>query len=79
MLQRRQLILSPVSVLIGTIGRFNNIRHLLPLVMQLLLQFLINVIKNHALSPEIINLLPQLLVIRNRLIKFLISLIQTVL
>jgi hypothetical protein len=78
LLQLCQHNLRTISVLIGTIRRLNDISHLLSPVMKLLLQLLIDVVKNDSLTSQVVNFLPKLLVVRYGLIELLISLLKTI-
>lgn len=68
-----------IPLFVGIVGFFDDIRHLLALLVQFLLQFFIKVIENEPLSSKTIDQAFQILVVGRCLIELLISLIQPIL
>mmetsp|Transcript_15932 Transcript_15932/g.17358 ORF Transcript_15932/g.17358 Transcript_15932/m.17358 type:complete len:255 (-) Transcript_15932:75-839(-) len=79
LLQRGHLRLSRVSGLVGGIGLLDDVCHLFLLLLQLVFQFAVNVIENHAFSPQGVDLLTQVSVGCNRFIELLQALVKAVL
>lgn len=73
------LVMSFVSLLVCIVSFLDDIGHLLSFLMKLLLQLLIQIIKNNPLPPKAVNQPFQILIISRSLIKLLISLIKPIL
>lgn len=54
-LQGIDLVVSFVSIFIGIVGFLNNIGHLLSFLMQLILQFFVEIVENDSFFPQTIN------------------------
>lgn len=79
LLERSDLVISLVPILIGIIGLLYYIRHLLSLLVQLRLEFLVEVIENDPLLPQGVDQQLRVLVDSYCLIELLISLVQSIL
>ena len=60
--QQRQLLLGLITLLICRVGDLNDPCHVLPLLLQLLFQALVDVVEDHFFAAETVDLLAQLLV-----------------
>ena len=79
LLERSDLVIGLVSVLIGVISLLDDIRHFLALLMQLGLQLLVKVVKNDPLLSQRIDQQLQLLVDSDSLIELLVRFVESIL
>lgn len=68
-LEVHQLDRRVVADFVRLVRLLDDVRHILLPVVQVLLQLAVDAVKDHALLPQVIDLLPQLLVARQRLVE----------
>eukprot|EP00906_Rhabdomonas_costata_P013858 RCo019866 len=78
-LQRIELMGSHVTLLIVKVGLLDDVCHLLLLLVELALELFVDPVKDHALPSEVVNLLAELLVLRQGLVELHQGLVQAVL
>ena len=78
-LERRHLLLRGVARLVRLVRDLDDPSHLLLLLRQLLLELLVDLVEDEALAAEVVDVLAQLLVVRERLVVLLERLVEPVL
>mmetsp|Transcript_3760 Transcript_3760/g.9744 ORF Transcript_3760/g.9744 Transcript_3760/m.9744 type:complete len:267 (+) Transcript_3760:748-1548(+) len=78
-LQLSHLVDGCIAGFIRSIAHVDDVRHVLLPVLQLLLQLLVDAVKDQALAAEVVDLLPQLLVLGDGLVELVVALLQAVL
>ena len=78
-LERRHLLLRGVARLVRLVRDLDDPRHLLLLLRQLLLELLVDLVEDEALAAQVVDVLAQLLVVRERLVVLLERLVEPVL
>lgn len=79
LLERSDLVVGLVPVLIGVIGLLDDIRHLLALLVQLGFQLLVQIVKDNPLLSQRIDQQLQLLIDSDSLIEFLVRFVEPIL
>jgi hypothetical protein len=79
LLQRGDLVVGLVAVLVGVVGLLDDVRHLLALLVQLGLQLLVEVVEDDALLPQGVDEQLEVLVDRDGLVELLVGLVEPVL
>ena len=76
--QNLDLVVGLVSFLVGAVRSFDDIGHLLALLVELFLQLLVKIIEDHSLSPKTVDDAFELSVDGDRFIKLLVGFVQPV-
>mmetsp|Transcript_3038 Transcript_3038/g.8004 ORF Transcript_3038/g.8004 Transcript_3038/m.8004 type:complete len:417 (-) Transcript_3038:318-1568(-) len=69
----------PVSLLVRDVGRLDHLSHRALLLAELALELLVQRVEDEALAPQVVDLLAQLLVVRDRLVELDERLVEPVL
>ena len=77
--QRRDLVARLVPRFVRDVGDLHDVGHLSFLLAEFLVHLFVNLVKGHALAPQHVNLIPQLLVLRDGLVEVHEGLVELVL